>query len=78
MTDLINELTKSMTFLAEKQDTIFIGQQIIYSGNPMSTTLENVPKEKKNLQALLTPKFKSLSNQTSAFFHSLITQIRVD
>lgn len=41
-----DELTKSMTFLAEKRDTIFIGQQIIYSGNPMSTTLENVPKEK--------------------------------
>ena len=41
-----DELTKAMTFLAKKEDTIFIGQQIIYAGNPMSTTLIEVPKEK--------------------------------
>ena len=41
-----DELTKSMKFLAEKTDTIFIGQQIVYAGNPMSTTLDFVPKEK--------------------------------
>lgn len=41
-----DELTKAMTFLAEKEDTIFIGQQIVYVGNPMSTTLTDVPKEK--------------------------------
>lgn len=41
-----DELTKSMTFLAEKEDTIFIGQQIVYAGNPMSTTLTEVSKEK--------------------------------
>lgn len=41
-----DELTKAMTFLAEKEDTIFIGQQIVYAGNPMSTTLINVSKEK--------------------------------
>jgi pyruvate/2-oxoglutarate/acetoin dehydrogenase E1 component len=35
-----------MTFLSEKSDTIFIGQQILFQGNPMSTTLINVPKEK--------------------------------
>jgi pyruvate/2-oxoglutarate/acetoin dehydrogenase E1 component len=35
-----------MKFLAEKDDTIFIGQQIVYAGNPMSTTLTEVPKEK--------------------------------
>jgi pyruvate/2-oxoglutarate/acetoin dehydrogenase E1 component len=39
-------LTNVMTFLAEKNDTIFIGQQIVYAGNPMSTTLGKVPKEK--------------------------------
>ncbi len=39
-------LTDAMTLLAEKQETIFIGQQIVYAGNPMSTTLTNVPKEK--------------------------------
>lgn len=41
-----DELTKVMTFLAKKEDTIFIGQQIVYAGNPMSTTLTEVPKEK--------------------------------
>ena len=41
-----DELISAMTFLAEKENTIFIGQQIIYAGNPMSTTLENVPKDK--------------------------------
>ncbi len=39
-------LTDAMTFLAEKDNTIFIGQQIVYAGNPMSTTLTNVSKEK--------------------------------
>jgi len=39
-------LTDAMTFLAEKDNTMFIGQQVVYAGNPMSTTLGNVPKEK--------------------------------
>ena len=39
-------LTNAMTFLGEKSDTIFIGQQTLFPGNPMSTTLGNVPKEK--------------------------------
>jgi pyruvate/2-oxoglutarate/acetoin dehydrogenase E1 component len=38
-------LTAAMTFLAE-QDAVFIGQQIVYAGNPMSTTLGGVPKDK--------------------------------
>ena len=41
-----DELTKAMTFLAQKEDTIFIGQQIVYAGNPMSTTLTEVSKKK--------------------------------
>ena len=41
-----DELTKSMNYLASKNNTIFVGQQIVYKGNPMSTTLEEVPKEK--------------------------------
>ena len=39
-------LTKSMTYLGEQNDTVFIGQQIIWPGNPMSSTLVNVSKEK--------------------------------
>jgi pyruvate/2-oxoglutarate/acetoin dehydrogenase E1 component len=41
-----DSLTDAMTFLAKQSNTIFIGQQIVYAGNPMSTTLNNVPKDK--------------------------------
>jgi pyruvate/2-oxoglutarate/acetoin dehydrogenase E1 component len=40
------QLTESMTILGQREDTIFIGQQIVWAGNPMSSTLINVPKEK--------------------------------
>ena len=39
-------LTIAMTNLAELEDSVFIGQQIVYQGNPMSTTLGGVPKDK--------------------------------
>ncbi len=41
-----DSLINAMTYLGNKDDTIFIGQQIVYAGNPMSTTLGNVPKDK--------------------------------
>jgi pyruvate/2-oxoglutarate/acetoin dehydrogenase E1 component len=39
-------LTKYMTELGEKDNTIFIGQQIKWQGNPMSSTVSNVPVDK--------------------------------
>ena len=39
-------LTDAMTFLGEQSNVVFIGQQIVYAGNPMSTTLGNVAKDK--------------------------------
>jgi len=39
-------LTNAMTTLSKLDETVFIGQQIVYAGNPMSTTLTEVPKEK--------------------------------
>lgn len=39
-------LGDAMTYLGKKQNTRFIGQQIVYKGNPMSGTLENVDKSK--------------------------------
>lgn len=39
-------LIKSMDYLGEKQDTIFVGQQVKWQGNPMSTTILNVPIDK--------------------------------
>ena len=46
MTNYKDALTNSMTELGRKRDTIFIGQQLLWHGNPMSTTVVNVPKEK--------------------------------
>ena len=39
-------LTAEMTKLGQQNDIIFVGQQIVYAGNPMSTTLGDVSKEK--------------------------------
>lgn len=41
-----NALTNAMTSLGQKEDTVFIGQQVLWQGNPMSTTLTEVPKDK--------------------------------
>ncbi len=39
-------LTNSMTYLGQQEDTVFIGQQVLWHGNPMSTTIGEVPKDK--------------------------------
>lgn len=39
-------LTRAMTELALIDNIVFVGQQIVYAGNPMSTTLTEVPKDK--------------------------------
>lgn len=39
-------LTDAMTYLGQKNNTKFIGQQIVFPGNPMSSTLDNVDKSK--------------------------------
>lgn len=39
-------LTDSMRFLGQQTDTVFIGQQVLWHGNPMSTTIGDVPKDK--------------------------------
>jgi hypothetical protein len=41
-----DKLSEIMVSASEDVNTIFIGQQIVYRGNPMSTTLDGVPKEK--------------------------------
>jgi pyruvate/2-oxoglutarate/acetoin dehydrogenase E1 component len=42
-----DELKKSMEYLAEHSDTIFIGQAIEYAGTAMSNTLKDVSADKK-------------------------------
>lgn len=40
------ELINSMEWLSEKDDTIFLGQSVLYSGNAIYNTLNTLPKEK--------------------------------
>jgi pyruvate/2-oxoglutarate/acetoin dehydrogenase E1 component len=42
-----DELTKSMEWLSKKDNTIFLGQACKVSGHSISSTLENVPDEKR-------------------------------
>ena len=37
-----DELIRSMEWLAEKEDTTFIGQSVAYSGNAIYNTLKNI------------------------------------
>jgi pyruvate/2-oxoglutarate/acetoin dehydrogenase E1 component len=41
-----DELTKSMTFLGEQENTVFMGQSVLFPGTSLYGTLTNVPKEK--------------------------------
>jgi pyruvate/2-oxoglutarate/acetoin dehydrogenase E1 component len=41
-----DSLTNAMTFLGQQDNTVFIGQQVLWHGNPMSTTIGDVPKDK--------------------------------
>ena len=44
-TPYLDALTESMQLCMDDPSTIFIGQQIVYYGNPMSKTIEGLPKE---------------------------------
>ena len=45
-TPYLDALTESMKLCMDDPSTIFIGQQIVYYGNPMSKTIEGLPKER--------------------------------
>jgi pyruvate/2-oxoglutarate/acetoin dehydrogenase E1 component len=45
-TPYLDALTEAMKLTMEDPSTIFIGQQIVYYGNPMSKTIEGLPKER--------------------------------
>ncbi len=42
-----DELIRSMEWLSEKSDTIFLGQSVSYSGNAIFNTLSSLPEEKR-------------------------------
>lgn len=41
-----NEMENAMELVALQKNSIFIGQQVLYQGNPMSKTLSLVPKDR--------------------------------
>ena len=45
-TPYLDALTESMKLCMDDPSTIFIGQQIVYYGNPMSKTIEGLPKDR--------------------------------
>mgnify|MGYP003152472010 CR=1 FL=1 len=45
-TPYVDALTEAMRLCMDDTSTIFIGQQIVYYGNPMSKTIEGLPKER--------------------------------
>lgn len=45
-TPYLDNLTEAMKLCMDDSSTIFIGQQIVYYGNPMSKTIEGLPKER--------------------------------
>ena len=42
-----DELVRSMEWLSEKDNTIFLGQSVSYSGNAIFKTLKTLPEEKR-------------------------------
>ena len=42
-----DELIKSMEWLSEKDNTIFLGQSVSYSGNAIFNTLKTIPESKR-------------------------------
>ena len=42
-----DELVRSMEWLSEKDNTIFLGQSVSYSGNAIFNTLKTLPEEKR-------------------------------
>lgn len=47
MSTYYDELTKAMTALAKRRDTIFMGQAVEYLGTGMTKSLEGVPADQK-------------------------------
>jgi len=41
-----DEIIRSMEWLSEKDDTIFLGQSVLYSGNAIYNTLSTLPQNK--------------------------------
>lgn len=45
--DYRSEMTRAMSMLAARPDTLFLGQAVAYPGTTMSATFDGVPKDRK-------------------------------
>lgn len=47
MSEYNNELNKAMLYLSEKEDTIFLGQSMVYGGIAIANSFKDIPSYKK-------------------------------
>ena len=72
-TPYLDELTKSMKLCMDDPSTIFIGQQIVYYGNPMSKTIEGLPKERMIETPVMEETQMGMSIGLSMVGHKVVT-----
>ncbi len=68
-----DKLSEIMVKASEDVNTVFIGQQIVYRGNPMSTTLDGVPKDKMIEVPVMEETQMGMSLGLSMMGHRVIT-----
>ena len=72
-TPYLDELTKSMKLCMDDPSTIFIGQQIVYYGNPMSKTIEGLPKDRMIETPVMEETQMGMSIGLSMAGHKVVT-----
>ena len=68
-----DKLSEIMVRASEDVNTVFIGQQIVYRGNPMSTTLDGVSKDKMIEVPVMEETQMGMSLGLSMMGHRVIT-----
>ena len=72
-TPYLDALTESMQLCMDDPSTIFIGQQIVYYGNPMSKTIEGLPKERMIETPVMEETQMGMSIGLSMVGHKVVT-----
>ena len=72
-TPYLDALTESMKLCMDDPSTIFIGQQIVYYGNPMSKTIEGLPKERMIETPVMEETQMGMSIGLSMAGHKVVT-----
>ena len=72
-TPYLDELSKSMKLCMDDPSTIFIGQQIVYYGNPMSKTIEGLSKDRMIETPVMEETQMGMSIGLSMAGHKVVT-----